>query len=382
MWNPHSVTLDEANETMYFPYKYAAGTATTDPNGGFIRVLYYVPSSLTPNIFELGHGAGFTSIILHELGHFANFDSFMALTDSMELEADKFSGYYLAKYSNFTLDDALSAVNTLTSINAVNGYPSREQRKQQVIIGFNKGREPIQNSVFYSVAHSNRASIDLAYLSTKSGSNQNYTAIYKMESSVNGIILTSLKRDFSNSISSVDIINNAYKIEQIPNLKEHAALENVKRLFIRPLGKDSSKKNIEILKANKVFSSSAETFDFTKALQNVQVDSVFKFTITFNPDTVKAKSFSNSNNLVYLLSLKSGINGFYIADRKLYFLDQNKRLTIGNVFTSDLKNFSFVIVDDFYKRWYINTKNEIYYFENNNQIFIGNLYIASNFLFK
>jgi hypothetical protein len=94
------------------------------------------------------------SILAHELGHHLNGHSLKSggSRPSIEIEADKFSGFILAKLGS-TLEDAQSAINLLVSEEGSLTHPGRSARLAAIANGWysggGKSNKVINNEIFY-----------------------------------------------------------------------------------------------------------------------------------------------------------------------------------------------------------------------------------------
>lgn len=86
------------------------------------------------------------SILAHEVGHHLNGHSLQlgGSRPSLELEADKFSGFILAKLGA-TLDDAQSAINSLVSEQGSATHPPKSARLAAIANGWYKNGQELSN---------------------------------------------------------------------------------------------------------------------------------------------------------------------------------------------------------------------------------------------
>jgi hypothetical protein len=97
---------------------------------------------------------GALSILAHEIGHHLNGHTFLNLKDDvriqLELEADRFSGFVLAK-NGATLEEALKAIQIYGSVRESSTHPSKKTRIAAITNGFKEGKnsgvEPAHETV-------------------------------------------------------------------------------------------------------------------------------------------------------------------------------------------------------------------------------------------
>jgi len=140
-------------------YKYAAATVTYTPDLKPQRVIYYKSKDLNGEVLNELNGWLIKTIALHEMGHHINEDA-LSETEKhyAELKADDYAGFQLA-YSRYklhaSLDTIIMVYNELAELNPRDGYPTRQERIEELKKGWTRGEEP-----FYSLVSAMAKTMD------------------------------------------------------------------------------------------------------------------------------------------------------------------------------------------------------------------------------
>ena len=175
---------------------------------------------------------GSLSILAHEIGHHLNGHTLLpgGSRPSIELEADKYSGFILAKLGA-SLDDAQSAINSFASDYGSDTHPPKSARLAAIANGW------YQNS---SESSSNQNSTSRKSPAKRPSSlfygNEFKEQVFIKKSSVNSFELISEKGYlFSKSEYSLIDLNNDYKIFWFPFHSSYGYVENYSSIQLNEL---------------------------------------------------------------------------------------------------------------------------------------------------
>lgn len=157
----NSITVLEA-DNQNGNFKYAAADVKYDDDSGYIRYIYYDAKTLTPDFLKLGKGWVIRCILLHEIGHHMNSDSFNNKDRKQkELDADRFAAVHLARLKmqgapNLDYNSASMVITGLEASPPNSGYPTKAERLEVFQKGWNDGLLPPDYSTMYAIAFSSK----------------------------------------------------------------------------------------------------------------------------------------------------------------------------------------------------------------------------------
>lgn len=146
------------------------------------------------------------SILAHEIGHHLQGHT---LSNSgsrppIELEADKFSGFVLAKMGA-SLEDAQSAILHLVSDNASHSHPGRSARLDAIAFGFKEGQ-------------ANKTKTNINNINNSSASNSEFYNLSK-QSKIDYVLQNKVGSDWRLETLG-DFVTDPYDLELIDNVRK------------------------------------------------------------------------------------------------------------------------------------------------------------------
>jgi len=147
------------------------------------------------------------SILAHEIGHHLQGHTLSNIGSRppLELEADKFSGFVLAKMGA-TLEDAQSAILHLVSENPTSTHPGRSERLNAIALGFKDGQASKNKININSVNHKGLSSKADFYNLSK-------------QSKIDFVIQNKIGSDWRLETLG-DFITNPYDLQHIKNIRK------------------------------------------------------------------------------------------------------------------------------------------------------------------